>query len=318
MSSNAEPDLALAMALLASGSVLLLLLGLSEIYLRDRSDIHTRRRVRRFVPEGAAEARLGGERRSLGEWLVKPVLAAVGSRHARLASDERAARMRDTLMRAGEPFDLDVVEYWGLRIVTSALVAMLALVLLLPFAGEVPAAILLVLAAALTGYALPSLWLRSLVRRRKDAMRRALPAALDILTLSMEAGLGFDAAIAHVAQRWHNPLSREFRRWFIELQMGRQRREAMTEFAKRTGLDELQRFVAAVAQAEPMGVPVVKVLRDQAMELRVARRQRAETLARTAPVKMIFPMVLLVFPALFIVLLGPAAPRLLAIFSLSP
>ena len=137
-----------------------------------------------------------------------------------------------------------------------------------------------------------------------------------MLALSADAGLAFDGAIAQVVLRWKNPLSEELRRLLLEFQMGRDRRQALRELARRTALPDVGRFVNAVIQADTLGVGLAKVLQDQALELRTKRRQRAEELARLAPVKMMFPMVLLIFPALFLVILGPAVPKMTAIFNL--
>lgn len=138
-----------------------------------------------------------------------------------------------------------------------------------------------------------------------------------MLALSTEAGLAFDGAISQVVQRRRNPFSDELRRLLLEFQMGRDRKEALRELARRTGLQDVARFTNAVIQADTLGVGLAKVLQDQAAELRVKRRQRAEELTRIAPIKMMFPMVLLIFPALFVVILGPAVPRLLAIFEIA-
>jgi tight adherence protein C len=132
-----------------------------------------------------------------------------------------------------------------------------------------------------------------------------------MLALSAEAGLSFDGAIGQVAHRWNNALSDEFRRLLVEFQMGRERRHALRELADRSGVAELARFANAVVQADSLGVPLSRVLHEQSAEIRLRRRQRAEELARKAPVKMLFPMVGLIFPALFVVILGPAVPRLL-------
>jgi len=136
-----------------------------------------------------------------------------------------------------------------------------------------------------------------------------------MLALSAEAGLSFDGAIGQVAHRWDTPLSDEFRRLLVEFQMGRERRSALRELAQRTGVPELARFASAVVQADSLGVPLSRVLQEQSEEIRMRRRQRAEEAARKAPVKMLFPMVLLIFPALFVVILGPAVPRLLEAFA---
>ena len=139
-----------------------------------------------------------------------------------------------------------------------------------------------------------------------------------MLALSAEAGLSFDGAIGQVAHRWESALSEEFRRLLVEFQMGRERRFALREMAHRSGVPELGRFANAVVQADSLGVPLSRVLHEQSAEIRLRRRQRAEELARKAPVKMLFPMVALIFPALFVVILGPAVPRLLEAFGSMP
>jgi tight adherence protein C len=170
---------------------------------------------------------------------------------------------------------------------------------------------------ALIGYVLPSVAVGWLGRRRKSAIRRALPGSLDMLALSVEAGLSLDGAFSQVAHRWRTPLSEEFRSVLLEFQMGRDRRQALQDMGQRTGLSDVIRFTTAVVQADLLGVPLAGVLFEQAADIRLRRKQRAEDLARKAPVKMLFPMVVLIFPALFVVILGPAVPRLLAMFELA-
>ena len=165
------------------------------------------------------------------------------------------------------------------------------------------------------GFVTPGIAITMITRGRRKAMQRALIPSLDMLALSAEAGLAFDGAIAQVVLRWRNPLSDELRRLLLEFQMGRERKQALRGLARRTGLPDLLKFVNAVIQADTLGVGLAKVLADQALELRTKRRQRAEEQARIAPVKMMFPMVLLIFPALFVVILGPAVPKLTAIFT---
>jgi len=145
----------------------------------------------------------------------------------------------------------------------------------------------------------------------KASLRGRFPA----LAVSTEAGLSCDGAIGQVAYRWNTPRSDELRRVMVGFQMGRDRRQALRELAQRTGVPELSRFASAVIQADSLGVPLSRVLHEQSDEMRLRRRQRAEELAQKAPVKMLFPMVLLIFPALFVVVLGPAVPRLLSAFS---
>jgi tight adherence protein C len=134
---------------------------------------------------------------------------------------------------------------------------------------------------------------------------------LDLLTISVEAGLAFDSALQRVAEKWDNELSREFRRVLTDVRLGRSRREALRDMAQRTGVEDVQTFTAAIIQAEQLGVSIGKILRVQADQMRIRRRQRAEEAAQKAPIKMLFPMVFLIFPSLFVVILGPAVPKLM-------
>jgi tight adherence protein C len=130
----------------------------------------------------------------------------------------------------------------------------------------------------------------------------------------VEAGLAFDLALQRVTMKWDDELSREFKRVLSDVRLGRTRREALRDLAQRTGVEDVQTFTSAVIQADQLGVSMSKILRIQADQMRVRRRQRAEALAQQAPIKMLFPMVFLIFPALFVVILGPAVPRLLNSF----
>jgi len=160
------------------------------------------------------------------------------------------------------------------------------------------------------GFYLPQMWLGSKIARRQKEVRKALPDALDLLTICVEAGLGFDAAMAQVCQKWNSQLTMALQRVLQEIQLGKMRREALRDMADRIGLAELTSFVAAVIQSEQLGVRLANVLHIQADQMRVRRRQIAEEEARKAPLKMLIPMALLIFPALIIVLITPAAIRL--------
>lgn len=170
--------------------------------------------------------------------------------------------------------------------------------------------ILVALLVALFGFYFPQLWLSSKISRRQKEIRKAMPDALDLLTICVEAGLGFDAAMSKVSEKWQSELSLAFARVIQEIQLGKIRREALRDMADRIGLAEMTSFVAAVIQSEQLGVSMAKVLRIQSDQMRVKRRQRAEEEAHKAPLKMLIPMGLLIFPSLMIVLLTPAALRL--------
>ena len=169
---------------------------------------------------------------------------------------------------------------------------------------------LIVVGFTVLGFYFPQLWLQSKINKRQKEVRLGMPDALDLLTICVEAGLGFDAAMAKVAEKWTNELSLSFGRVIREIQLGKLRREAMRDMADRVGISELTSFVAAVIQSEQLGVSMAKVLRIQSDQMRIKRRQMAEEEAHKAPIKMLIPMALLIFPSLMIVLLTPAALKL--------
>ncbi len=162
----------------------------------------------------------------------------------------------------------------------------------------------------LIGFYFPQLMLSSQISKRQKEIRKAMPDALDLLTICVESGLGFDAAMAKVSEKWQTQLSLAFAREIQEVQLGKIRREALRDMADRIGLSEMTSFVAAVIQSEQLGVSLSKVLHIQADQMRIRRRQLAEEEAHKAPIKMLIPMGGLIFPSLMIVLLTPAALRL--------
>jgi tight adherence protein C len=149
------------------------------------------------------------------------------------------------------------------------------------------------------------------MRARSTAMMLQLPDALDLLTISVEAGLGFDAALSKVVEKMEGPLVDEFRQALAEVRMGRARRDALRDVANRADAQPVSNFIGAIVQAEQLGVPIAKVLQIQSNQLRIERRQRAEEAAAKAPVKMLFPMVGCIFPTIFIVILGPAIVKVM-------
>jgi tight adherence protein C len=163
----------------------------------------------------------------------------------------------------------------------------------------------------LLGFVFPNIWLNTRINARQKAVFRAMPDALDLLTIAVEAGLGFDAAMAKVHEKWDNDLALEIGRVIQEIRLGKLRREALRDMAERLGVPEMTSFVAAVIQSEQLGVSMAKVLRIQSDQMRVRRRQMAEEEAHRAPIKMVFPIALLIFPSILIILLGPAALLLL-------
>jgi len=216
-------------------------------------------------------------------------------------------RLNKELEYAGSPPGWDAERVLAMKTVT--LVGFTVGGILLSRFGGLDAlqGIVVVLLSLYVGYYLPEWVLRSRSGKRQEMMRRALPDALDLLSITVEAGLGFDAAVARVAKHAGGPLGGEFHRVLQEMQIGKSRPEALRDFGERSSIPELKSFVLSMIQADIFGISIAKVLHVQAGEMRIKRRQRAEEQAQKVPVKIIFPLILCIFPALFVVLLGPAA-----------
>ena len=303
-------------ALLGTASVLSLLLWVFVISTSYSMETLERRRVRDLVVSGGNVGVGRTQGRSFAERVVLPLLARIGRRFGRVTSGSLSDRTQQRLSEAGDPLDLGPAEFFGLQLglclVSTVLFAAVGALAIGPQLGWI---VLVGLMGALIGILIPNIWLDRVAKGRRRKILRALPSALDMLALSARAGMTFDGAISQVVQRWDSPLSDEFRRILAEFRMGRDRRDALRAMAERTGVADVKRFANAVIQADSLGVPISKVLLDQSVEMRTRRRQRAEESARTAPVKMLFPMVGLIFPALFVVILGPAVPRFLELFA---
>jgi tight adherence protein C len=236
--------------------------------------------------------------------VVRPTI----QRLARVRSQEGGtiAKVDAKLERAGYPGGLRGADWIGAKILSllAAAVAMFLLGLLL--IQSATGALFFALVGAALGFIIPEFWLGKKIQARSLAMVLQLPDALDLLTISVEAGLGFDAALSKVVEKMEGPLVDEFRQALAEVRMGRTRREALRDVAARADAQPVTNFIGAIVQAEQLGVPIAKVLQIQSNQLRIERRQRAEEQAAKAPVKMLFPMVGCIFPTIFIVILGPA------------
>lgn len=238
--------------------------------------------------------------------LVLPGLATVARATHRLSPPAVLARLDRELVRAGNPAGWDAPRLLAVRWVSGGLLALLA-VLVLPLVqiGSLRAVVIVPLVAVVGSY-LPEWVVRRAAGRRQVAIRRALPDALDLLSITVEAGLGFDAALDRVSRELGGPLGAELGRAVQEVRLGSGRATALRELSERTTVEELRSFVLAMIQADIFGISIASVLRVQAGELRIRRRQRAEEAAQRLPVKLVFPLVLCIFPALFVILLGPA------------
>jgi tight adherence protein C len=238
--------------------------------------------------------------------VLRPLVQRL-SRFGRSGSDQGGviARQDAKLEKAGYPGGLRGADWMGVKILV-AIVAAIALFFLGLLMGGVPLGFIFGVGGLAVGFILPEFWLGSRIRKRGLEMILQLPDALDLLTISVEAGLGFDAALAKVVEKMEGPLVNEFRQALAEIRMGRTRREALRDVVARADAQPVANFIGAIIQAEQLGVPIAKVLQIQSQQLRIERRQRAEEAAAKAPVKMLFPMVGCIFPTIFIVILGPA------------
>lgn len=244
--------------------------------------------------------------------VIYPMARKLGEIAIRFTPQNALQSISKKLEFAGSPARMDPTMLLALQFIGALIFG--GLVLLVFSLGSLTwplgRKILVALIFCFLGFYFPQLWLSSKISRRQKEIRKAMPDALDLLTICVEAGLGFDAAMSKVSEKWESELSMAFARVIQEIQLGKVRREALRDMSERIGLPELTSFVAAVIQSEQLGVSMAKVLRIQSDQMRVKRRQMAEEEAHKAPLKMLIPMTLLIFPSLMIVLLTPAALRL--------
>jgi tight adherence protein C len=239
--------------------------------------------------------------------VLLPVAHRFTSFGRRLTPTGQTERIKHKLDVAGSPprWDTDrVLAFKALGLVGGGALGFILSLLL--FGSILPTLAITGLVAAL-GYYAPDLVLYQMGYNRSDQIQKTLPDALDLLTISVEAGLGFDAALAQVARNTRGPLADEFFRVLQEMQIGLGRAEAFRALTDRTNVADLRNFVTAMIQADVFGIPVANVLRVQAREMRIKRTQRAEEAAQKVPVKILFPLIFCILPMLFVVVIGPAA-----------
>jgi tight adherence protein C len=302
--------IAIAIILLIAGSLGLVVLG----YRRANQDIVIEERLNQYGHrEITSLAELELEQ-PFQDRVMFPILRRLSRVGRRFTPRSAMDKLRQELVEAGSPSGIGATEYLGIRVVTAIGLSGIVFLLFLLSGSDLLMGIGLSAFMLLIGYMLPGFWLKRRISARKKSVQMSLPDAIDLLTISVESGLGFDPALARVIEKWDNELTREFGRMLSEIRMGKSRREAMREMAGRINVDDLNVFTSSMIQADQLGVSISQVLRVQSKQMRMRRRQRAEEQAHKAPVKMLFPMVFLIFPALYIILLGPAVPRLLDSF----
>ncbi len=238
--------------------------------------------------------------------IVIPVVEASARFVSRFTPQRTLEATRHNLELAGNPNNWSATEFFGIRGLSALVLAAVTFALTLLARAGLGQQLLFTLAMGILGFFLPVVWLGSRIRQRKNEIVKTLPDALDLLTISVEAGLPFDGAMQRVAEKWDNEISRAFQRMLNEMRMGKSRREALRAMADRIEVPDVTSFVAALIQADQLGISIAKVLRIQSEQMRIKRRQRAEEKAQQAPIKMLIPMTFLIFPVILIIILGPA------------
>jgi tight adherence protein C len=240
------------------------------------------------------------------ERIIRPVLTSMSQFMSRFTPEKTLEQTRHKLEMAGRPNNWGPTEFLAVRGLAGVLLTGLSFLLMTATKQSFLYVVLFTVVGGALWFFMPVIWLGSKISSRQNEIIKGLPDALDLLTISVEAGLGFDAAMAKVAEKWDNEVSLGFSRVIQEIRVGKLRREALRDMAENMDVPDVTSFVAAIIQADQLGVSIAKILRIQSEQMRVKRRQRAEEKAHQAPVKMLFPMVFLIFPSIWIVLLGPA------------
>jgi tight adherence protein C len=245
--------------------------------------------------------------------VFKPGLESLANAFGKVLPQSTLADVQQQLLMAGNPMPYNTfLTFWAVMLLACG---GLGFLLLVSGPGAlIPNRLGMTVLVLVIGYAFPKTWLKGKVKAKQKVVVKALPDALDLITTCVEAGLGLDAALQRVAEKSEGPLAEEIQKMLRDVSMGKLRREAMTELSDRVGVEELSSFITAIIQAEQLGVGIAQVLRVQSDQLRTKRRQRAERQAQEAPIKMIFPLVLFIFPAFLAVILGPAVIRIATTF----
>ncbi len=303
-------DIYIVLAVIATfGAVMLCGIAL-ELTVAER-----RRTVKVFqtqVGHLAANLRQEELQRSFIERVLFPVARGLGAAARRVTPLDMRRRIEKRLVLAGNPAGWDAEKVAACKLVGVSAGLALGFILGAGTGGAKLVAMMMLMGGI--GYFAPDAVLSGRAQRRQEQIQKALPDTMDLLTISVEAGLGFDAALAQVMKNVPGPLSHEIGRMLHEMQLGISRVDALRKLADRTSVDELRAFVLSMIQANRFGVGVANVLRAQARELRVKRKQRAERKAMQTPVKILFPLIFCVLPALFVVVMGPGAIRIFQSF----
>jgi tight adherence protein C len=240
------------------------------------------------------------------ERTIRPLAIRLSGIGQRLTSPKKQSRTAQRLAQAGNPANLRTTDFLGMKMVVALGLGGIVLVIFGLVLGDFAFGTIAAVGLGAIGFFLPDFWLSRRIKKRHKQILLAIPDTLDLLTISVRAGLGFDAALGKVVEKTKTPLADEFQRALAEIRVGKARKDALRDVVVRTDIPALTTFIGAIIQAEQLGVSISKVLQVQSEQLRIERRQRAEEAAAKAPIKMLFPLVGCIFPSMFIVILGPA------------
>ena len=301
------------MAIFLYGFTMFLLIVGIIVYRREQK---AKIKSRLAVINGASEVTATDETShpSFFERIIEPKWRQFKRSFRRNISNEKEEKLELKLLRAGSPFNFSPFEYRIFQLILFVSFPLIGLFFAILGSLGVGRGILLVMIGFILAGYLPHVYLKMKTAKRNTMAIKELPDFIDLLAVSMEAGLGFDSALSKVVSKQEGVLTTEFQRCLEELRFGKTRREALSSVRERLVNDDIKLFIGSVIQAEQLGVGMVQTLRVQADEIRMRRKQRAEEAAMKAPIKMLFPLVFFIFPCIFIVLLGPAIIQVVEMF----
>jgi tight adherence protein C len=294
--------LAIGLGVIGAGAILLIVVALTRETAGDR----VQARLGEFGRRNTATLEQIELEKPFFERSLRPLIRRISASATAASSASFRARTANRLALSGNVGDLTVPDWLALKVLLAAGGGAATAIVLLILRAPILQTVIFTAAVAAIAYIGSEFWLTQRIKERQRLILRKLPDSLDLLTISVRAGLGFDAALQRVVEKVPGPLSLEFQRALAEIRVGRQRRDALKAIIPRTEVRALTNVISAILQAEQLGVPIARVLTIQSEQLRIERRQRAETAAAKAPIKMLFPLVGCILPALFVVILGPA------------
>jgi tight adherence protein C len=301
----------LVVTLLVMGCIFTITMALRSI--QQRSQISTVGAAVARVNQPAPDMRQMKLRQPFSERVLKPMLRQLYSLGRYLTPSTSITKLQEKLIVAGMPGGMTVTDFLGLRFLAAATLSGIFFAMTIT-QGSSGKSLMFAGGAFLIGLYLPNMWLNSKAQARQKAIARTLPDSLDMMSICVDAGLGFEAALQKVAFQSDSELALEMRRVISEIRVGVSRADALRHLAERTQVPDVASFVAVLVQADRLGIAIRNVLNTQSVQMRILRRQRAEEEAGKAPIKMLIPLALFIFPAMFAVILGPAVPRILNSF----